>query len=96
MLLGEGDMTTHHQHFDVHASRANLILVSVIVCPSLAILVVLLRVYTRFILLRAPAIDDAFILLALVSSLMIPKLTHTDMLKGFFYCDVLNARARCG
>ena len=92
MILGDGDMVTHQ--VDVNASRANLILISIIVCPSLATLVVLLRVYTRFILLKAPAIDDAFILLALVSSLIIPKLTHTDMLKGIFHCDVLNAWVR--
>jgi hypothetical protein len=66
------------QEIDIHASKGNLILVLVIVFPSLAILVVLLRVYTRFILLRTPAIDDAFILLALVSSLMTPKLIHTE------------------
>ena len=72
VLLGEGDMVTQ-QHVDIHASRGNLILVLVILFPGLATLVVLLRVYTRFILLRTPAIDDAFILLALVSILIIPS-----------------------
>lgn len=61
------------QGIDLHASQGNLILVLVVVFPSIAFLTVLLRVYTRFILLRTPAIDDAFMLMALVSNFVIPK-----------------------
>lgn len=57
------------QQIDLHASRGELTLVLVTLFPALATLIVLLRVYTRFIVLRTPALDDAFILLALVSSL---------------------------
>jgi len=88
-------MTTQ-QEVDIHASRANLILVLVIVFPSLAILVVLLRVYTRFILLRTPAMDDAFILLALVSNLMIPELTYTDIVKRLFQSRCPYAKGSVG
>lgn len=63
------------QHIDLHASKGERILVLVALFLSLAILVVLLRVYTRFILLRTPALDDVFMLLALVSGLMIRKLS---------------------
>lgn len=59
------------QAFDINASRGNLILALVIVFTSLAVLLAMLRLYTRFILLKTPAIDDAFISLAVVSLLMI-------------------------
>jgi hypothetical protein len=57
------------QSVDLHASRSNEVLIPAILCPALAALAVLLRLYTRCILLRSPAWDDVFVVLALVSHL---------------------------
>ncbi len=71
------------QAVDIHASKGNQILVLVILFTSLGVLVAMLRLYTRFILLRTPAIDDAFITLAVVSRLVIHSLICTDVPKVF-------------
>jgi hypothetical protein len=63
--VGKGDMATQPP-VDIHASKGGEILVITILFTVLAIIVVLLRAYTRFILL-SPSIEETFILLALVS-----------------------------
>jgi len=75
-------MTTQHS-VDLHASRGELVLVIAIVFPILATLIVLLRVYTRFILLKTPALDDAFTIIALVSCLRIRTFLSTNAFKIF-------------
>jgi hypothetical protein len=82
------------QVVDVHASRGNLILALVIAFTSVGALITMLRLYTRFILLRTPAIDDAFITLAVVSRLVILSLIHTDMSKGTYNWNVHKPRFR--
>jgi len=57
------------QSVDLHASRSNEVLIPAILCPALAALAVLLRLYTRCILLKSPAWDDAFVVLALALSI---------------------------
>jgi len=57
------------QSVNLHASRSNEVLIPAILCPALAALAVLLRLYTRCILLKSPAWDDLFVVLALAFSI---------------------------
>lgn len=53
---------------NLHASRGNEILIPAILCPALATIIILLRLYTRCVILKTPALDDVFAVLALVFS----------------------------
>ena len=60
-------MSSTQQSVDVHASRSNQILIPAILCPALATITVLLRLYARFVILKTPAADDVLTAFALVS-----------------------------
>jgi hypothetical protein len=60
-------MATQHPPVDLHASKAGPIVVIIILFPILATITIILRLYTRFFVLKSPALDDAFAFLALVS-----------------------------
>jgi hypothetical protein len=68
---------------DLHASRSNEVLIPAILCPALAALAVLLRLYTRCVLLKNAAWDDAFVVLALVGYLVQHVLALTS--KALFH-----------
>jgi len=62
-------MATKQPTIDLHASKAGPIIVIIILFPILAAITVALRVYTRFVILKKPALDDAFAIFALALSI---------------------------
>jgi hypothetical protein len=55
-------------NYDHPVTRGPALPIVSVICATLALIVVLMRFYTRFVILRAPGLDDLFIFLALVSS----------------------------
>ena len=55
-----------HRKAEPSASQARTILTVAIVCPAIAALTVILRLYTRHFIVKRPSIEDALAALALV------------------------------
>jgi hypothetical protein len=55
-------------------SRGPQTLAIAIVFPAFATIAVALRYYTRFIILRAPSVEDYLVGIAMVSKLLVPGL----------------------
>jgi hypothetical protein len=72
-------------------------LITVIIFTSLALLVVLLRLVTRFLIVRNAGAEDYTIAVAMVGFLSRPPCGHVLILADFIHCDerVLDRRYGC-